>query len=229
MGSATAPISENLTSPARSYIPTGAGEAPGGGAGPAPESMSDEDLIAAIAGGSRPALEALYDRYSGAVYSIAVQILRDPGAAEEAVQDTFFNVWRRASSYAPAKGKVTAWLFSIGHHRVIDEVRKRKRREQPLTGREVDILNQPDSGHNDPLKHVALQVVRDEIRKAMSALRPEQREVVVLAYYGGMTHSEIASKLQQPLGTVKTRMRLAMKKLRNVLSAGGRESVEHGL
>ncbi len=96
-------------------------------------------------------------------------------------------------------------------------------------GREVDMLNQPDGGRNDPMKYAALQMVRAEIRKAMSALRPEQREVVVLAYYGGMTHSEIASKLQQPLGTVKTRMRLAMRKMRGVLGAGGRESMEHGL
>ena len=224
MGSTTAPKPKNPTAAASSYIRVRASETPEESSPP-----SDEELIAAIAGGSRQALEALYDRYSGAVYALAVQILRDPGAAEEAAQDTFFNVWRRASSYSPEKGKVTSWLFSIGHHRVIDEVRKRKRREQPLVGREVDMLNQPDNGHNDPVKHAALQVVRDEIKKAMSALRPEQREVVVLAYYGGMTHSEIASKLDQPLGTVKTRMRLAMRKLRGVLGAKGRESMEHGL
>ena len=224
MASTTAPVSENPKAPSRSYVSTRAGET--SESGPSP---SDEELVAAIAGGSRQALEDLYDRYSGAVYALAVNILRDPGAAEESVQDTFFNVWRRASSYAPEKGKVTSWLFSIGHHRVIDEVRKRKRREQPLVGREVDMLNQPDGGHNDPTKHAALHMVRGEIKKAMSALRPEQREVVVLAYYGGMTHSEIASKLEQPLGTVKTRMRLALRKLRSVMGSKGRESMEHGL
>ena len=174
MASTTAPKSKNPTATSNSYIPVRAGETAEKSSPP-----SDEELIAAIAGGSREALEALYDRYSGAVYALAVNILRDSGAAEEAAQDTFFNVWRRASSYSPEKGKVTSWLFSIGHHRVIDEVRKRKRREQPLVGREVDMLNQPDNGHNDPIKHAALQVVRDEIKKAMSALRPEQREVVV--------------------------------------------------
>ena len=224
MASTTAPISRNPKAPSGTYITARADETRREA-----QSPSDEVLIAEIAGGSRQALEELYDRYSGAVYALAVHILRDSGAAEEAVQDTFFNVWRRASSYSPEKGKVTSWLFSIGHHRVIDEVRKRKRREQPLVGREVDMLNQPDNGHNDPTRHAALQVVREEIKKAMSALRPEQREVVVLAYYGGMTHSEIASKLEQPLGTVKTRMRLALRKLRNVMGPEGRESMEHGL
>ena len=94
------------------------------------EKLSDEELLRLISLRSKVALEALYDRYSGAIYSLAVRMLRDTGAAEEVTQDAFFNVWRRASSYRRDRGKVAAWLFSIGHHRIIDEVRRRRRREE---------------------------------------------------------------------------------------------------
>ena len=193
------------------------------------ETMSDHELIALVVDRRLEALEALYARYAGAVYSLAVNMLRDGGAAEEVTQDTFFNVWRRASSYNAEKGKVTSWVFSIGHHRVIDEIRRRRRREQTLAFQEIDLSNQPDNGSNDPSKYATLQMQRSEIKGALSTLRPEQRVVVELAYYGGFTHSEIASRLGQPLGTVKTRMRLAIKKLRDVLSPQAREWAEHGL
>jgi len=144
-------------------------------------------------------------------------------------QDTFFNVWRRASSYRQSRGKVTAWLFSIGHHQIIDEVRRRKRREQTQVYHDVDLINQPSDDTNDPMKFANRQMQRGMLSKALSALRSEQREIVVLAYYGGLTHSEIANKLGQPLGTVKTRMRLGLKKLREVLGPQAREWTEHGL
>ena len=193
------------------------------------EALDDQDLLRLVVNRRREALEALYDRYSGAVYSLAVHMLRDAGAAEEVTQDTFFNVWRRASSYSPERGKVTSWLFSIGHHRVIDEVRRRRRREQTLVFQEVDLHNQPDDGSNDPSRYAAVQMQRREVKHALTVLRPEQRQIVELAYYGGLTHSEIASRLDQPLGTVKTRMRLAIKKLRVVMSPRAREWAENGL
>ena len=191
--------------------------------------LSDQDLLAHIVRGRKEALEVLYERYSGAVYSLAVHMLRDRGAAEEVAQDAFFNVWRRASSFRPERGKVTAWLFSIAHHRVIDEVRRRRRREQTQVFHDVDLINQPADETGDPVMYAMLQVKRSILKEAMEALRPEQRDVVVLAYYGGLTHTEIAHRLSQPLGTVKTRMRLALKKLREVLGPQTREWVEHGL
>jgi RNA polymerase sigma-70 factor (ECF subfamily) len=180
-------------------------------------------LLSLIEEKDRQALEALYARYSGPVFSLAMQMLRDAGAAEEVTQDAFFNVWRRAASYRSDRGKVTAWLFSIAHHRVIDEVRRRKRREQAQSSQDVDLLSQPADDSGDPARFAIGQMRRSEIKEALSGLRPEQRDVVILAYYGGLTHSEIAKKLDQPLGTVKTRMRLALKKLRDIMGPQARE------
>ena len=192
--------------------------------------LSDLELIELIARKDRDALETLYGKFSGAVFSLAVHMLRDHTAAEEVTQDAFFNVWRRASSYRSEKGKVTTWLFSIAHHRMIDELRRRRRREQLTVTQDLELMSQPEDDAGDPAKYAMFQMRRSEMTEALSALRPEQREVVVLAYYGGLTHSEIAKKLNQPLGTVKTRMRLALKKLRDVLGPQAkREWAEHGL
>jgi RNA polymerase sigma-70 factor (ECF subfamily) len=193
------------------------------------EGSSDKELLEWISRQERGALEALYNRYSGAVYSLAVHMLRDGGAAEEVTQDTFFNVWRRGSSYRPERGKVAAWLFSIGHHRIIDEVRRRRRREKAIVSQDVEKLDQPASDSTDPARYAYVQLLRSEIGEALSNLREEQREVVLLSYYGGLTHSEIATRLGQPLGTVKTRMRLALRKLKNILGPQAQEWAEHGL
>ena len=189
--------------------------------------LDDQELLRLITEERKEALEALYDRYAGPVFSLAMHILRDPGAAEEVSQDAFFNVWRRASSYRPDRGNVRAWLFSIVHHRTIDEVRRRRRRAQNVVLYDVDLINQPDENTPDPASYATLQFQREKIKTALSDLRPEQRDVVMLAYYGGLTHSEIAERLQQPLGTVKTRMRLALKKLREILGPQARELSEY--
>jgi RNA polymerase sigma-70 factor (ECF subfamily) len=179
--------------------------------------QSDEELLTLVVEQKREALEALYGRYGNAVYSLALHILRDPGAAEEVAQDSFFNVWRRAAIYRNSKGTVSAWLFSIVHHRAVDELRRRKRREQQQSDKDPMTLDHPADDTTDPVRFTVAQFDRVKIKGALEALRPEQREIVVLAYYGGLTHTEIAAKLGQPLGTVKTRMRLALKKLREVL------------
>ena len=191
--------------------------------------LSDAELIDLIVRRDRDALEVVYSRYSGPVYSLAMHILRDAGAAEEAVQDAFFNLWRRASSYRSNRGKVAAWLFSIAHHRVIDELRRRQRRERVQVIQDVEPSLQPDKNSPDPTKYAHQQMQRAKIKEALTALPREQRDVVVLAYFGGLTHTEIAKRLEQPLGTVKTRMRLALRKLRIVIGPQGREWVEHGL
>ena len=188
----------------------------------------DKRLMELIVQQDLDALGTLYNRYSNGVYGLAMQMLKDSGAAEEVVQDAFHNVWRRAASYHPDRGKVTSWLFSIAHHRAIDELRRRRRdREHVQHG--VDIANRPSEGRGDPVEYTALSMEGRRIKEALNVLRKEQREIVMLAYYGGFTHSEIAAKLDQPLGTVKTRMRLALKKLREVLGPQPQEGVKHGM
>jgi RNA polymerase sigma-70 factor (ECF subfamily) len=188
----------------------------------------DKRLLERIVERDLDALGALYDRYSNGVYALAMQVLRDSGAAEEVAQDVFHNVWRRASSYHPDRDKVTSWLFSIAHHRTIDELRRR-RREREHVQHGVDIDNRPSEGRGDPVEYTTLRFEGGRIKEALGVLRTEQREVVMLAYYGGFTHSEIAARLDQPLGTVKTRMRLALKKLREVLGPQAQEGAGHGL
>ena len=192
------------------------------------EDRDNGQLLELIAAEDLGALETLYERYANAVYSLALQMLKDPGAAEEATQDVFLNVWRRASSYQSPKGSVTAWLFRIAHNRTIDELRRRRRDLDHLQ-HGVDLSNRSADDGNDPLEYTNSQMERGQIKKALHTLRPEQREVVMLAYFGGLTHSEIANHLGQPLGTVKTRMRLALKKLREVLGPQIRERADHGL
>ena len=171
----------------------------------------------------RYALEELYARYSSPVYSLAMQMLGDSGAAEEVAQDAFFNVWRRSASYRTDRGKVSTWLFSIAHNRVIDEARKRKRHEGSQSTYDVQLLAEQADDAGDPAGFVLKQMRRSKIKEALSGLRPEQRDVVVFAYYGGLTQSEIAEKLNQPLGTVKTRMRLGLRALREVMGPQARE------
>ena len=129
------------------------------------ESLDDGQLLTSIAGSKREALEALYVRYSGPVYSLAMHLLRDQGAAEEVTQDTFFNVWRRGGSYKSDRGSVTAWLFSIAHHRTIDELRKR-RREQGRLQHGVDLTNRPsESRAGDPAEYTKAQFEGSQLKR----------------------------------------------------------------
>ena len=193
------------------------------------EDLDDGDLVGLIVKEDHRALEALYGKYAGTVFSLAMQMLRDAGAAEEVTQDAFFNVWRRASSYHSNRGKVTAWLFSIAHHRAIDELRRRKRRTQATVNVDIDQIDQPSDDSTDPIRYATNRFQRTRLDEALVILRPEQRRVVELAYFGGLTHTEIAETLEQPLGTVKTRMRLALKKLREALGPEAREWADHGV
>ena len=190
------------------------------------EQAEDGNLMEAICERDRHALEALYTRYSGPVYSLAMHMLRDPGAAEEVTQDAFFNVWRRAGSYKAPRGSVKSWLFSIAHNRTIDELRKRKRHYDNLRYG-VDLSNKPsESRESDPAEYATAQFEGSRLKDAMTTLRPEQREVLTLAYFGGLTHSEISKRLDQPLGTVKTRIRLGIRRLRDTMGAQSPERAE---
>ena len=192
------------------------------------EGLEDIELLELVKEENREALEALYVRYGNAIYSLSMHMLRNPQAAEEVTQDTFFNVWRRASSYKQGRGSFKSWLFSIGHHRAIDEIRRNKR-DRNVVQYDTDIERRAADDTTDPVKYTASRFELGKIKNALMELRPEQRSVVELAYFGGLTHSEISKKLDQPLGTVKTRMRLALKKLREVMGSHAQEWVEHGM
>ncbi len=178
--------------------------------------QSDLELLARISRSDVDALAALYDRYGRRVFALAVRILNDAATAEEITQDVFLSMWRRSSSYSPDKGKFTTWLFSIAHNRTIDELRRRRRdgsRNSDVIEDHLDL----ESGEISPDESAVAQSEYAMVREAMSVLPPEQRQVVELAYFHGLTQAEIAAKMSQPLGTVKTRMRLALKKLRDAV------------
>ncbi len=177
---------------------------------------ADRQALADIGGGKLDALEGLYDRYRAMAYAIALRITADPTLAEDVLQDAFLGVWRHADRYVEGRGSVKTWLLSIVHHRAIDAVRKRRPVGQlpdpelpsPRQLVEVDIWTE-----------VAGRLDRAEIQTALAAVSEVQREVIELAYWGGLSQSDIASRTGVPLGTVKSRMRLGLQALRIALLA----------
>jgi len=158
--------------------------------------------------GATTAVAELYDLYGRLVFSLIIKIVGDSAVAEELVQDVFVRVWRSAATYQPALGSVRTWLLAIAHHRAVDELRRR-RKEQDWISLEKCHLDKLDIGEEtvaDPL-----------MGRALAALSPEQRQVIQLAYFQGFTGLEIAARLNLPVGTVKSRIRLALEKLRSVL------------
>ncbi len=195
-------------------------QAPRGGKGP-----SDEALMFGLVSRDVGALETLYDRYSTLVYSVALRVLTDRGLAEDIVQEVFLQLWRRPklwrrpNSYDAAHGRFVAWLASVARNRSIDELRRRSRRmriEEPGEDTSEQIPTQDRTA--DPQQEAVLEEERAAVRAAMDVLPPEQRRVLQLAYFGGLTQVEIARYTGYPLGTVKTRVRLGMQKLRLLLS-----------
>jgi RNA polymerase sigma-70 factor (ECF subfamily) len=178
------------------------------------QELEDRQLIQRTALGDKEALEELYTRYSTGVYSLARFMLRQEALAEEATQDIFLNIWLKASSYNPDRGEPRAWIMSVAHHKVVDIIRSRRRNIAVTDPKEYETLDLLPSSQMPTDEEAELNLERERIRKALSSLPPAQREVIILAYYGGYSQSEIAQKLNQPLGTVKTRVRLAMQKLR---------------
>jgi RNA polymerase sigma-70 factor (ECF subfamily) len=174
----------------------------------------DEELIGLVAQRDERALERLYEKYGRAIYSLVLRMLRDPGRAEEVAQEVFLKVWRRPTSYVAGRGPFATWLLSVAHHRAVDELRARRHEPLPIDGPDADI---PDDAED--LDELAwLRERRGAIRHALTALPDAQRAAIELAYFGGLTQREIADRLGQPLGTIKTRMRLAMQKLRGSLT-----------
>ncbi len=187
---------------------------------PDPAQWSDEELMAAIAHHDEQAFGALYDRYADLVYSTSLRVLHDPQLAEDATQDIFVRLWERPGAFVSARGRFMSWLMSVTRNRAVDEIRARGRRQR----REASGLESTDEpvGHvdrfeNDPLRAAQAQEDQQSVRGALEGLPREQRVALELAYFRGLTQQEIAAKLHEPLGTVKTRIRLGMQKLRSSL------------
>ncbi len=178
----------------------------------------DESLLRRIQRRDETALEELYDRQSTAVYSLALRIVGDRAAAEDVLSDVFWRVWRRAETFDPRRGSPTAWLLTITRRRALDELRMGARRER--RERSPDAMGEvPQERAPSPEDEALAGEVQEHVREALSALPPEQRGPIELAYFEGLTHVEIADRLQEPLGTIKTRIRAGMQRLRESLMA----------
>jgi RNA polymerase sigma-70 factor (ECF subfamily) len=180
------------------------------------EAISDQQLVERVARQDRRAFEMLYDRYAPAVFGLALKTLGDRQVAEEAVQEVFWRVWQRAASFDPNR-TFAPWLFGITHNYCIDELRRRRARPQPVYEDDEHPVLSSIADTTD-VSETALQGEQQRIvAKALQQLPDEQRQAIELAYFGGLTQQEIAARLGNPLGTIKTRMRLGLQKLRAIL------------
>ena len=178
-----------------------------------------------VAVGEIGGLETLYDRYHTMAYALALRITTETGLAEDVVQDSFLGVWRNAGRYAETKGSVRGWLLAIVRHRAIDAMRRR--RAGVALGDEVDETLPAALTLPDIWPEVAGRLDAEQVRRALTALPPAQREVIELAYFDGLTQREIADRTRAPLGTVKSRMRLGLVSMRQQLARedGGASAV----
>jgi RNA polymerase sigma factor (sigma-70 family) len=173
--------------------------------------LSDEALVALVARSDDEAFAELYDRYDRLAYGLARRILRDGTLAEDAVQDAFLTIWRSAARFNAERAPARVWILTLVHRRAVDLVRHHeKRRTEQLPQRE-------EKGDDGADETVWLRLQRDRVRDALGQLPDQQREAIELAYFGGFTQSELAERLGQPLGTIKSRMFSGLARLRELL------------
>jgi RNA polymerase sigma factor (sigma-70 family) len=173
---------------------------------------SDEQVLEAVGRGDDDALGVLYDRFGRLAYRLAFRILRDRALAEDAVQEAFLAVWRSADAYKRERAKPSTWILTVVHRRAVDLVR----REQIRRGEPLEVAPEPSVGAVD--EDAMLRDRRAAVQKALTELPGEQRQALELAYYGGLTQSELAERLGVPLGTVKSRMFAGLGRLRELLA-----------
>lgn len=173
----------------------------------------DVDLLRRIVARDERAVEQLYQRYSGPLYSLAFQVTRAERFAQDVVQEVFVAVWRDAARFDPARGAVAPWLFSLARHKAIDLVR----REANVRKRTADVDLEFEEAPDDVDQEAWLRIRGERVREAITTLTPVQREALELAFFQGLTHVEVAGRLGIPLGTAKTRIRSALLKLRDIL------------
>jgi RNA polymerase sigma-70 factor, ECF subfamily len=188
--------------------------APSAAVGP---DASDEDLMRALAAGQQEALGPLYSRYAPLVFNLAAQSLGRP-AAEEVVQEVFLAVWRKADTFNPERGTFRAWVLQAAHYRIINELRSRSRRPQTEPDPEGAHLAALQAPEPDPSDAVWFEYRRNAVRAAMQKLPLPQRQALGLAFFEDLTHEQVASVLQLPLGTAKTRIRAGLQKMRLALA-----------
>jgi RNA polymerase sigma-70 factor, ECF subfamily len=183
------------------------------------EQLSDDVLAAQVARGESGALETLYDRYASTVLGISLKIMGDQAAAEDVLQETFWRVWRSAASFQSQRGSFTGWLFRIARNLAIDAYRRRNIRPRPIT--DVDdsdsIIDQTPDPTMDVVEQSKLLFNHKQVLSALTTLPRVQRQVIEMAYFYGMTRQEIAEATGEALGTIHTRARLALQKLREEL------------
>ena len=173
--------------------------------------LSDEALVLLAARSEESALAELYDRYGRAAYGLALRILRDPVLAEDAVQEAFLTLWRTAARFVPERSKASTWILTLVHRRAVDAVRREQRRRADSLERAAE----PSVEGVDEDAWLRLQ--RERVQEALRKLPDAQREALELAYYGGLSQSELAERLGQPLGTIKSRMFGGLSRLRELL------------
>ncbi len=185
-----------------------------------PERMEDQYLLKSIAMGEASALGKLYDRYGRLVFSLAYQIVYDEAVAEDITQEVFLQVWNKASSYQIELGKVSTWLTSVARHRAIDSLRRSRVRPEShkVIWDDSDDSDGPEWTDPQNIESQVEQTLESRVvHQAIGQLPKEQRDALALAYFQGLSHQEIADMTGEPLGTIKTRIRLAMQKLREAL------------
>lgn len=189
---------------------------------------TDERLVEALESRDERAIETLYDRYGDYVYSVCIRMVGDMQLAEDLSQEVFLRLWRRPDLYDVSRGRFVTWLLSVARNRAIDERRSRGRRfrhESPPSDTTEEVL---ETAPGEEVRDIA--IVSEErvvVQRALATLPPEQRLAIQLAYFGGYTQQEIAQGLRQPLGTVKTRIRLGLQKLRQLLIDQQGEADDH--
>ena len=183
-----------------------------------PTQLSDEALLAEVARSDEAALAELYDRFGRPAYGLALRVLRDASLAEDAVQDAFLQVWRSAGTFDPGRAKASTWLLTFVHRRAVDLVRREERRRTEPTA------SAPEPTEPGADEGAEIRSRREIVQEALRRLPPEQREAIELAYYGGLTQSELAERLDQPLGTIKSRMFSGLQRLQALLVEAGFET-----
>jgi RNA polymerase sigma-70 factor, ECF subfamily len=180
--------------------------------------LADEDLISLVEASDAEAFATLYDRHSRAAFSLAYRMMGERQAAEDLAQDAFLKVWRSAGSYRAERGSVRTWILSIAHNRGIDQLRSHASRRRTQDRIEASA---PRSQPSEAFAETWRNSQRDQVREALNTLPSEQLKILELAYFSGYTHVEISEVLSLPLGTVKGRMRLGLKKIRDYFESRG--------
>lgn len=183
------------------------------------DKANDDDLVELLQSQDGRALEFAYDRYSSLAFTLAYRMLGDRQMAEDVVQDAFLSLWRNAARYDPRLSSLRSWLVTIVRRRCIDKLRSRS--SEPALALEAEVADRP--GDSDVWREVTQRVTAETVRVALGQLPSEQRETIELAYFGGLTQSEISQRMRVPLGTVKGRIRMSLHKLQTLLADQARD------